>query len=225
MDISKLFYPRQRAEFIEYDYERQKQYIYQSRIEDIRDGVLYFAEPYYRGFYLPRKYDRQFFIQVPGDDCSYSFTTRLLRCVNEPIPLWVMAMPKEASRKQRRDFVRLDVRLPVQVEVREGEEIKTSFSGTSKDISGSGMGLLLKEADQLERNANILVTFPLGEGAVITAAGRVLRIILPEAEQEKPVAAIQFTKIEERQKDLIVKYVFRKQIERRQQDVRLFRES
>lgn len=224
MDINKLFYLQQRAEIVEYDYEHKKEYIYQSRIEDIQGDGLYMSEPYLRGFYLPRHYDKEYMVQVPGENCSYLFKTRLLRCVKDPILMWVMAMPQAAVRKQRRDFVRLDIRLDVQVEVLlEEEESLMGFVASTKDISGSGMGLLLKNAELLQPDMRVKLTWMLGDETPVCAEGIVLRIIEPEAEYDKPVAAIRFDKIDKKQKDQITKFVFRKQIERRRKEVELFR--
>lgn len=221
MDIKEIFFVTQKVEVIEYDLEAKKQYIYHSRVEDIRDTTLCIAEPYFRGFFLPRKYNREYRVRVTTEQCTYVFTTRLVKYVEEPIPLWAIAMPTEVVREQRRDYVRLNVNLDVTLQNLDDSEEEEPISAITKDISGTGVSVLLKDAAGICKGKHVRVTMSL-EDKVIQVEGIVLRVLLPEAEHEKPLAAIQFKDIDRKQKEWIIRYIFKKQLERRHKEEALF---
>jgi c-di-GMP-binding flagellar brake protein YcgR len=192
-------------------------------MEDIKDNWLYIAEPYFRGFFLPRRYNREYILRVPSQHCAYTFSTRLLRYVNDPIVLWVMEMPSDVIRQQRRQYVRLDVALDVELELLEaGEESGQTLSLITKDISGSGAGVVIKERDPVRAGGKVRVLLRLEDGQRICAEGEVLRIVQPDTEEERPVAAIRFTGLEAKEKRRLERYIFHKQIERRKKESELF---
>ena len=218
MSVNDIFKITQKMEFFVRDPETQKERIYYSRIEDIHDNALSVTAPYAKGFYLPRKYKKQFAARVIADDCTYVFKTMLLQYKEDPIPLWVISSPVEITRVQRRNFVRLDIHLNVTLELADPELNGPTLTTITKNLSAGGMGVLLETP--LDIGTKVKISLSLENNNLIETEGEVVRIIPPETEQERYINSIKFTKEDAR--EIFAKYIFRKQIELHQKEKQLF---
>jgi c-di-GMP-binding flagellar brake protein YcgR len=223
VNLTNIFQLMKKIEFIEVDLE-QKIHTYHSRIEDLNENSIVIAEPYSQGFFLPRKYQKQYTARVVTGNCAYLFNTELLRYIRNPIPLWVISLPVDIQRKQLRGFVRFTVNLDVNLEwINTENETENKYTLT-KDISGNGIGVISDEIIPI--GTKIKVAFFIEVKNInkieVKAEGEVTRIIPLETPDEKYIIGIKFGKIAETTRVAIVKYIFQKQIERRKKENQLF---
>jgi c-di-GMP-binding flagellar brake protein YcgR len=127
----------------------------------------------------------------------------------------------EMKRNQLRHYVRIDVNLPLKIRILKTEsEDKSSSAGTvvetkMADISGGGLSFLsekpLLPGDLISLNFQIPGLYMAG------IAGKVLRVSLQEGKAGTLYRHhVQFTNIEQKYRDGIVKYVFEKQRQQNQ---------
>ncbi len=218
-DIKKIFYPLQKIYFMEEDLDQEHKRIYHSRIEEISDSEITVVEPYAQGFYLPRSYQQTYTGRVVLENCAYLFATRLLRYMPGSIPLWVITMPEAVKRDQLREFVRLSIHVDAKIELLSEDRAGEQMSTITQNISGNGLGIVLKEP--LPLGSKVKVILPL-EHYAVEAEGEVVRISGLEPNDEKYAIGINFIKIDESSRKIIINYIFRKQIARRKREAELF---
>jgi c-di-GMP-binding flagellar brake protein YcgR len=217
----KIFHVTQKINIIVEEPDTKRQ-VYTSRIEDISADTVTIAAPYRKGHFLPPWTGRKFSVRIPADGCAYLFDSTLLRTVSDPIALWVIAPPVNLKKIQVRAYVRLADVLDVTLELTGEEESDSSVITTlTKDISAGGIRVVLNKP--LPAGTKLRVTLPLpGVGTLVTM-GEVIRNIPPELPGDRHSAAIEFRDIRERDRGEIVKYIFKKQVERRKKEHDLFK--
>lgn len=159
----------------------------------------------------------RFYGRTIVDGTVWQFNSTFLDKKLLPLPVWIIDYPSDLKKIQLRSFVRIDTALPVKIDVlpeAEGGET-VSLTASTKDISGGGMQLALRKS--LPLGTKIAVAFELPNMGEITTEGTVVRI-------EKSAdciftAGIRFIDIPERERDKIIKFIFRKQCERRQKGI------
>ncbi len=221
----ELFKLTKKIDVIVEDPETGHRLTYSSRIEDIGEDSMTIAAPYRRGSFLPPWTGRTFSGRIAGDKCAYIFKSALLQYITDPIPLWVIAPPTDVKKVQMRSYVRLDVVLDVKLEFAgEGDGGSSHVISTlTRDISAGGTRVVVSKP--LVPGKKVKITLSLPEADSVEAVGEVLRNIPPENPGERHTAAIEFIDIKEKNRGKIVKYIFRKQIERRKKERELFQEE
>jgi len=194
--------------------------VYNSRIEDMGNESLTIAAPYSQGYFLNPRLGEKYTVSISAADCSYVFKAALLNYIRQPIPLWEITLPTALERQQLRSFVRLDVILDIRLEVFTAE--KTVIDTLTKDVSAGGLRIMINKPIPVGTKLNMFLS--LSEDEKLEAEGEVVRIISPEEEHDKYEVAIRFSEIKERIRSRIVKYIFKKQIERRRIESDLFGE-
>ena len=89
---------------------------YTSRIEDITADRLIVAMPVdeKRRPIIPAAGEQLYGLAV-GEACRYRFFSVFKGKARDPIPVWMITKPEVVERHQNRSFVRVMVRLPIQV--------------------------------------------------------------------------------------------------------------
>lgn len=221
MDIKKFICLLQKVDVIDVDPETQQKHVYFSRIEDMNEKSITIAAPYARRVFLPPKYRKQYIMRVPGEGCAYFFRIHLLETIKDPIPLWVIAWPVDIERVQMRDFVRLAIILDVTVELLDSEEEEKTFMTLTRDISVNGVRIVLKHS--LPIGTKLKVTLPIFT-EMLEVVGVVIRVSRTETEDKKYEVVIKFEEIQEKIKAKILRFIYKKQIERHQKEAELFEE-
>jgi c-di-GMP-binding flagellar brake protein YcgR len=108
-------------------------------------------------------------------------------------------------RIQLRAYVRLET-----VQFALADEPPTK--AVTKDISGGGV--LLETRMALERDMPVKMSIDLHDAGIFTAKGEVIRVE-SDAERNNYTAGIKFVDISERERGKIIKYIFKRQLERR----------
>lgn len=189
--------------------------MYDSRIEDIDKNGIKINIPTQKGIPFPL---------VPGTKLEVSFITRMGRFVfesevieriKENIPLLVIVYPEFLKRQELRRFYRVETRLKVKFKTIEyiekdgfPELIKKEYYGIIKDISGGGVRLSCNII--LEKGQAIELDMSHELDTKFEIIGRVVHIYNSD---EKPEYGLDFVTIKENDRDKIIKYVFKRQIE------------
>lgn len=148
-------------------------------------------------------------------DSVYGFTLNVVSC--DSAGTIVVEHTAELKRNQLRQYVRIELSLPIKfrlLQTRKPElsEIKKGVITQVKmsDISGGGLSFISEKS--LKAGDLISVGFTLPNIKLAGIAGKVLRISIQEGKTKTFYKHhVKFVKIEPRQRDGIVKYVFDKQ--------------
>lgn len=132
-----------------------------------------------------------------------------------PVVLLSHPNPKQVEQHQQRDFVRLDAILNVTYSFRfvPGRSVPPSglsFTRT-KDISGNGAQILCSAVLPVGTQLDMSIT--VGEH-LVRVIGQVIRQIQPPGSREI-WTGLRFVGIDERDREIIMRYIFNEQRERR----------
>lgn len=195
--------------------------LYSTYVEGIDQGTLTVAPPMYRGVNVPLLRGEEVMVEFIEGGERLAFPTRVLGHFTQVVPILSLELPAPGSirRHQQRDFVRLDANLPISFallpdeEPEKGEETERVFHrGRTMDISGSGAQIVTKEVYPVGTKVELILHLP---GAEVTIEAEVVRL----AEHPTPTEAwlgVRFIKLDERDRERIVRYIFSEQRSRRQ---------
>lgn len=211
----------------------QYQGIYCSRIEEIMDAGLEIAIPSKQGHLLPLPMGTRFWGKIAQNTSLYIFKTKITHvALMQKVPIWIIERPEIMEKVQRRSHVRMEVRLPASVQIHVENEKILSIEGKNysakeletkeweayiKDISGSGVKLITKLS--IPEETNIALTFHLPEVGPFYTQAKVKRSHLINAELGIYWVGIQFVGLTERERDKIVRFIFKKQVEMRKRSL------
>ncbi len=149
------------------------------------------------------------------DQAIYLFQTQLLGRKQGRIPMLILKDPGKEKyiRIQRRQYVRVDTTIDVAVHPK-NEEF-SPFVTVTLDISGGGLALILPKKHGIPINKDITCWLALhmqtGEIKYLKVNCQVIRIISPkESPSEK--ASLQFIDISERERQIVIRYCFDRQL-------------
>lgn len=206
---------------------------YSSRIEEDNGGVLGIAIPSKQGHLLPLPVGTWFIGKIAQKSNLYIFKTHITNVsLKQNVPTWTIAKPAEIEKVQRREFVRIDVRLPVFIKILVEGEKNLSIGGknysakeleskeweaTVKDISGSGARIITKL--KISAGTNMFLTLPLPDGSVFRTLAQVKRSELVNPDLGIYWIGVHFLGITERERDQIIRFIFKKQVELRKRSL------
>jgi c-di-GMP-binding flagellar brake protein YcgR len=153
---------------------------------------------------------------VPGM-ARVSFLTRVTALEAENVPIVIVALPdkEKVERFQQRDFVRLEAELKLLYYVVSTPEATPRpggvFRSHTRDISGNGAQILCPES--YPPGTQLDIHLELGD-RVIHAVGEVIRKVQQLSPREFWMG-IRFVGLDERDRDVIIRYIFSEQRERR----------
>ena len=192
---------------------------YPSRIEEVGATSLILAAPSVYGAPVPVRRGEMVevtFVHLGG---CYSFATRVLSRRRDPIPVIEVEKPREIKKIQRRNYVRVDVVLPMEYRlVLLGENnsivpLEEEFLNAST-VNISGGGILFTTAREEKVDDLLQIRLHLTAKHGLNLLGRVVR--LQTVEREGLVShqvAVKFERIRETQRDVICRFVLEKERE------------
>ncbi|MEW6227675.1 MAG: flagellar brake domain-containing protein [Bacillota bacterium] len=191
---------------------------YPSRIEDVGSDAVIVAAPTNEGSILELSEGDRVQIQVFRKDAMYSFDSVVEAVIIYPFPMLQLALPAEIERHQRRRYARVDTALPARYRCTDqgaGSRL-VPYKGTATNVSGGGVLIVTRHfGSGVEAGSYVEVELELPEGKVY-AGGVVVRASAEEKETEVYLKiAVEFKDIDERQRDMLVKYVLQRQLELR----------
>jgi c-di-GMP-binding flagellar brake protein YcgR len=191
---------------------------YRCKLVDYDHNNIYIDYPIHMqtgktGFFLEGTQFQASFVGL--DQSVYWFKTNVIARKKMNIPVIVLPFSgmDELRRIQRRKYVRVEASVDVAVE---GEH--ASFPTLTQDISGGGLMILLPASDLLEQGEEIQLTLVVpmntGETHYLEMTGKVIRIVEAKDAHSDRVS-IEFVKIQEKDRQLIIRYCFEQQMQSR----------
>ena len=140
-------------------------------------------------------------------DAEYTFTTQILRCSNEEL---VLAHTNKINRVQQRNWLRVNVDIPVKATLLDASRMGDILSGKIIDLSGGGLGVMLPA--RLSSNSMILLNFELpGRGQIADFPVKVVRVAAQsDGNSSKTAHSVTFTGERDSVNEKIIQYVFEK---------------
>ncbi|MBN8234699.1 PilZ domain-containing protein [Halobacillus kuroshimensis] len=188
---------------------------YRCRLVDIDQDQVYIDYPIHTEtgktgfFYEGTSFHASF---VGEDDCVYWFKTEVLTRKIKNIPVIVLSFPgmNDLVRIQRRRYVRVDAAVDVAA-----LSSDYSFTTVTSDISGGGMMFTrpphhdIQQGDEMD----FIIVLPMNAGDYfyIPTTGLVVRVV-PATSSQTARISVEFTDIEEKDRQQIIRYCFEQQM-------------
>jgi c-di-GMP-binding flagellar brake protein YcgR len=136
------------------------------------------------------------------------FSCTVLRRRELPSPCLYLSWPDSIRRVQRRENVRVEVLLPVTVQVQDDEQLPQVLHGSTRDLSAGGVQIGLSEAPQL--STPVEVRLHIEDDNAVVCEGRVVRVEAnPRSTSERRYwVAIEFTALPENVRRPLTRFVF-----------------
>ncbi|MBF8983075.1 PilZ domain-containing protein [Lutibacter sp. B2] len=180
-------------------------------IDIMSDDIFMISVPTSQGMLVPITVGEKICIMYSQKASAvYGFDVRVLERVKKS-ELYCMKVEKagEMFKIQRRNFFRLEAMLNAAVKkVDEHGNIELTIQGLTKDISGGGLCLIIKEP--LKIGENVEVMLKTGEKN-ISVRGAVLRCVKYQEFDYKFELGITFKDIDEKMREEIISYIFEHQ--------------
>ena len=145
---------------------------------------------------------------IRSGDAEYNFRTQVQKDADGE---FILAHTNKLNRAQQRNWVRIDVSIPVEVTQIIGNGIGDIFSGKIIDMSGGGFGMALPV--KLHKDSRLLLNFELpGHGAINDLSVKVVRVAGQfNKDPLKTVHSVAFDSELPLIQEQIIQYVFEKQ--------------
>lgn len=189
--------------------EEQRISYYPSMVLDYSEGrEVVVSVPSQRGYEVHVPAGTPVSVQVALPDALRVFSATVLRREEQPSPCLYLSWPESVDRVQRRNYVRVDVMVRVEAEVREEGEGGRALSGATTNLSAGGARLALPE--QLIPESQITLTLDLPGVGPRECTARVIRGgEIPSDRARFPYwTAIEFVDIAETVRKEITNFVF-----------------
>jgi c-di-GMP-binding flagellar brake protein YcgR len=206
MDINKIFLINKKIEIMLINQNK----FYSSRIEEIGDKMI-IAMPTEKGVPIIPISGDLVVGKIITDNVPYKFTCKFIKPDKQEIPVLILSLPENIQKVQYRDFVRINCSIPVEIIYNDGQEDKITKTST-RNISGGGIEVILKDKIELGREVDIKITLPT---VSIETKGKVVRTILSDKKDDIFWSGVQFTQINEKDRQKIIQYIFQQQLKHR----------
>lgn len=187
---------------------------YSTYVADGGEDGLVLATPIVGGTYLPIVPGAPVRVEYSDSGGTYRLYSHVLRVARGPLPTTVIDRRGRVEHEQRRQYVRLELSLPVRFGVTWpiGVYADTDlpiFSGRTRDVSGGGIQLVTQEA--IRPGTELALEIKLPEETV-ALGGEVVRVVttIDQGTHKDYVLGVRFTG-PQRARDKIVAYVFAQQ--------------
>ena len=199
---------------------------YQSRIEDLEEGIITMALPTDGGVLIPIRVGTNVTLVLMDEMAAYEFDSVIIEREMKPIPILRISVPNQVKRIQRREYVRLDITLPTVIDISDNrsETAVSEIRTETLEISGGGCRLgmsahefaLLEEYIGRQDKPQFRLVFDVnnerGEKVSVHCLGKVHRT--GEFDRKKWIA-VEYKRIDEKTREEIIRFVYRKQVEHR----------
>jgi c-di-GMP-binding flagellar brake protein YcgR len=189
--------------------------VYDSRIENFVDDSVFISMPSVRGVPIVLPEGAMVEISYVSDSGRYSFTSKVLSKLKDVVALIEVSKPEAIYRKELREFFRINSGAKVKIVfVKEDEDgIITDeiFDAYVQDISGGGMRIVT--TTRLERGQEVEIYFNDIVPNLKSAKAAVMRSSIHE--DGKCELGLKFVGMSAIDRDKVIKYVFKRQIELR----------
>lgn len=213
-----------------------------SQIMDYDSSSMLVAEPSYKGCPVVVPVGTVIEVLVIDAKCVYSFNTSVIGKQKSPPSLW-LSLPETYRRVQRREYVRVNIKLPVVVTFKGDTEVEEEclnsnilaesvmdegyYNSSSIDVSGGGIKVFGPVKFKSETTIKVMLRLPMKE--IVTNA-RVVRSVANNKISEREfsptdyakfnyISAICFNDIDDADRSTIIQLCFKRQLELRQRGI------
>ncbi|HQK93562.1 MAG TPA: PilZ domain-containing protein [Armatimonadota bacterium] len=187
------------------------QRVYHSVVESAEGGTAEVASPMEDGVTVPLRVGQRIGVVVRKSPFAYRFETNVLERASGRIPTITITTPPRVLRYQRREYLRVSVRFPAQVQLRmsgaRGGPRVRMLEGRVVSLSGSGIGLEIGMAVRKLRFLSVTFALPDGQAGAIAAECQAVAQTMRPSRGGGYVFGAQFTQISRRDRERIVRYV------------------
>lgn len=179
------------------------------------DKTAFIAAPIYEGVIYPVRAGTIMDICFIGDDSLYRFKAKVLnRGLRDNVAMLKIEIEGGMHKVQRRQFYRFECSLPVRYRLvgtlNPVYNDDTPFTkAVTKNLSGGGLSIAINE--KIERDKYIECELMLADDKVVRFYGKVVRLIKLDNDLHKYEAGVVFRKIENKDREDIIKYIFQQQ--------------
>jgi len=197
--------------------ETTGKWMFKSIVMEADDSFIYLAAPIFKGKEYPLQAGRQVQVFYYRDSGLYSFEAVYNgRVLVGNVASCQVKRTSEIKRTQRREYFRLTCVLTAQLKSRSTGTVAKALipdvEAIIHDISGSGVRAISRK--QFQENEEIECTLYL-DPKVLTVSATVLRCAQRQEENNYEMG-IRFDQINEADRDQIMAFIFRRQMELRQ---------
>lgn len=186
--------------------ELKKQECYVSQIEGIVDEIIFKVSlPIFEGHYVPLHTHQKVQVLQYTKQGLFGFDCEVLEREKGVVPLLVLKRITKISKIQRRQFFRYECILPFQYKLLIEPN---TMEGVIKDISGGGIRFITTNLNNPQEK--IVCMISLGDED-IRCIGEILRVIQIEQGNYKYEMHVKFIKIQDQDREKIIKYIFDEQ--------------
>jgi c-di-GMP-binding flagellar brake protein YcgR len=182
---------------------------YASLVLDIVENQeLVIGVPMIQGREIPLESGTELTVIATLADGLRIWTSTVLRRRELPAPCLYISWPESVRRIQRRENVRVEVLLPVTVQVPEQPELPRVLHGSTRDLSAGGVQVALSEPPDL--STPVEVRLHTNDGDPIVCRGRVVRVEAnPQSSSERRYwVAIEFISLPQDVRRHLTRFVF-----------------
>jgi c-di-GMP-binding flagellar brake protein YcgR len=193
---------------------------YDSRVEDFdKDGSILAAMPSSGGIPVPLIPGTKAEVSFMGPDSRYRFDTAVQgRVKTGSIYFLKLRKPETMERNQLRDFFRVSTRIKGSISLyhplAQGEKTSQAYDTRDcliVDLSGGGCRLITEAEAAKGQHVSVDLSDILGKGVVLQ--GKVIRTVRLEGKNQ---ISVEFRFKKESERNPLIKYVFKRQIELKQ---------
>lgn len=159
---------------------------------------------------------------VGKDESLYLFDTEVTGKVREPIPMLVLSYPGDGKlvRIQRRQYVRVEANVDIAIHPLHGELLP--FATITTDISAGGAAIVLPERAAALLPGTVVEAWLVlhmksGDYHYMKIPCKVIRVFQVEGSHVYK-ASLQFLEIEPKERVLLIRYSFERQLELRKKE-------
>jgi len=190
--------------------------VYDSRVEDINPKHILISMPTMKGVPFPIKPGTDVEISFISNEGRFSFNSVVDGRVVDGIPMLQLKRPEYIYRSELRKYFRVDTRIKTKVtklffDKQNGNIIAKfdTYEVVIKDISGGGVRIV----SDVEFSEGDILLFNLSD--LFAGMSEIFGSVVKEYSKvdKKFEYGVEFIMIKERDRDQIIKYVFKRQIE------------
>lgn len=189
--------------------------VFDSRIEDITPKTIRITMPSEKGFPVPLALGISINVSYVGDNGRFSFQSKVISRLKEQIPMLEIEKPSVVFRKELREFFRINTGAKVKIlasyEDDKGCPVDDVFEAYVQDISGGGMRVT--GGYRLEHGQEVEIYFGDMVPELKSAKAAVMRSVAHEDQRYE--AGLKFLGMNTVDRDKVIKYVFKRQLELR----------
>lgn len=177
---------------------------YKTHLDEVGEKILSIFAPVVQGELIPLREGTPVELIFWDEVAAYVIETTIIQRIAVPVPLFVLELPDEINRVQRRNYVRVSAYYPLSFRYVNRQGLSNPIQGTMIDLSGGGMRF--QTSEKVDKGAILLANLDLPSG-IMQVSARVCRVDKIEDSKNYSIS-VDFYQISERERDRIIRCVF-----------------